>query len=289
MKQPWRGLGAIAEVSLAFALMHVAFRAFKRFTLLGQAENRSGLNFSPGIAMILVALAFIAARRRGLASYGLTPRPFLPGVAAALLCLLALGACAALALGAGAPFERPPVSAAGAAGPLAVNLAATILLLSALQRLEPAFERAPRWLGPLALALVPVFFVAIASAREEPLGPAVLTMLWLLAGAGVGEEVFFRGYVQSRLNESLGRPWRIFGVAFGPGLFGAALFFGLVHALNRVDYFSGVYSFLWWHALVTASTLFYGFLRERHGSVLAPAIVHGFSDLLVRMLWRGHE
>jgi membrane protease YdiL (CAAX protease family) len=105
----------------------------------------------------------------------------------------------------------------------------------------------------------------------------------LLVGAGVGEEVFFRGYVQSRLNEAFGRPWRCFGVDFGPGLFGATLLFGLIHVLNGIDYFAEIYRPMWWHGLATASTLFYGFVRERYGSVLPPAIVHGLADLLVRM------
>jgi hypothetical protein len=35
--------------------------------------------------------------------------------------------------------------------------------------------------------------------------------------AGLGEEVSFRGFVQSRQNESFGRPWRLLGVDLGPG------------------------------------------------------------------------
>jgi hypothetical protein len=33
--------------------------------------------------------------------------------------------------------------------------------------------------------------------------------------AGFGEEILFRGYMQSRLNEDFGRPWRLRGVSFG--------------------------------------------------------------------------
>jgi membrane protease YdiL (CAAX protease family) len=285
MNRPRRfeGAWAIAEVTLAFAVMHVAFRAFKRFTVLGQFETQNGLNFAPGVAMIIVALAFIAMRRRSPAEFGLTPHPFASSIKAALLCLLILAGCGALALVCGAPFERPPVSFAGTLGPVAVNIGGTLLVLWSLRRFGPAVARTPRWLGYLAVLGVVLLPILAAVAQQRAPGRTVLEVLWLLAGAGVGEEVFFRGYVQSRLNEAFGRPWQVCGVEFGPGLFGAAAFFGLVHVLNRADYFVGVYKFMWWHGFAAASTLFYGFLRERYASVAAPAAVHGLGDLLLRL------
>ena len=40
---------------------------------------------------------------------------------------------------------------------------------------------------------------------------------------GFGEENLYRGYMQSRLNEAFGRPYRFFGVPFGWGVFVTAL------------------------------------------------------------------
>lgn len=279
VKKAW----AVGEVTLAFAIMHLAFRTFKRFTELGQAENDSGLNFSPGIAMIVVAVAFIVLRGRGLAACGLRVRPFAASLNAALLCLLLLAACGAVVFGCGAPIERPPVSLAGALGPASVSVAGTVLLLWSLRRFGPAIERTPRWIGLCVLIGLPLLPIVVAALQHRAFGHEALSIFWLLAGAGVGEEVFFRGYAQSRLNEAFGRSWHVFGVQFGPGLFIAAAFFGLVHVLNGVNYFAGIYHFLWWQGLATALTLFYGFLRERYGSVTAPAIVHGLGDLLMRM------
>ncbi len=287
----WIGrVWAVAEVSLAFAVMHIAFRSFKAFTAPGRLESQAGLNFSPGIAMIIVALAFIAMRRGGPAAFGLTPRPFLPGINAAFLCLLVLAVCGGVAIACGAPFERPPVSPGGAMGPAAVNVAATLALLWTLRRFGAAVERTPRVVSLMALIGIPLLPVLVAVVQQRTFGREALTIAWVLGGAGVGEEVFFRGYVQSRLNEAFGRPWRVFGADFGFGLFGAAFFFGLVHVLNSADYFGGTYRLMWWHGLAAGSALFYGFLRERYGSVLAPAVVHGFGDLLVRMprLLQGH-
>ncbi len=280
----WRASAyALAEVALAFAIMRVAFRAFKRFTEWGQTETANGMNFSPGVAMILVAVVFMALGRRRPEAYALTARPLLPGINAAILCLLLLAACGGVALACGAPFERPPASLAGALGPVGVNLAATLLLLGLLWRFGRVIERTPGVIGLLLLVAVALSPIAMALAQQRTIGREALTVVWVLGGAGVGEEVFFRGFVQSRLNESFGRPWRLFGVDFGPGLLVASALFGLVHVLNSADYFVGVWRFAWWHGLATASTLFYGFLREKYGSVLAPAIVHGFGDLLIRL------
>ncbi len=96
---------AVVETSVAFAAMHLAFRAFKRFTTWGQWELETGMNYSPGVAMIAIALAMITLRykrspnlnchlrsyRTHLSSYGLTLRPFFPSLNAALACLVILG------------------------------------------------------------------------------------------------------------------------------------------------------------------------------------------------------
>src|SRR5262249_35851948 len=110
----------------------------------------------------------------------------------------------------------------------------------------------------------------------------LLTVLWLLIGAGFGEEVFYRGYVQSRLNESFGCLVRLLGVQFGAGLMISSLLFGFLHALNSVDYFEGRFSFAWGFGIANICTgLFYGCLREVTGSILAGAVAHGTLDVLV--------
>jgi membrane protease YdiL (CAAX protease family) len=276
-----RGIAALAEVALAFGIMHLSFRAFRQGTAPGRLETEGGWNFSPGIVMTLVAVAFIAARRRAPAAYGLTARPAAPGIHGALWCLLILAALGALAVAAGAPLERPPVSAAGALTPAAVGIAGTLIVLWSLGKV--GVERLAGWAGLAVLACIALVPLVLSLASGRRLADPALTVLWVLGCAGAGEEIFFRGYVQSRLNDAFGRPFRLFGVDFGVGLFGAAALFGLVHVLNGVDYFAGEYRPMWWHGLAAGSTVFYGFLRERYGSVLAPAIVHGWGNLLMRI------
>jgi hypothetical protein len=284
---------AVAEVALAFALMHLAFRAFKRFTAPGRWEVESGVNFSPGVAMIVVALAMIAVRRwpgarsmplaTALSAHGITPRPFMRSVKAAILCLTILAATGLALRAAGAPIARPPLPAGAGLALAGVYAIATLALLWALRAWSGWLDRMPRPAAVLFLLAIPAAPLLGALARDRPVGPEAATVLWLLIGAGMGEEIFFRGYVQSRLNQAFGRPWRLLGVPFGPGLLGAAALFGLVHVLNTVDYFEGVYRPAWWHGVATGAALYTGFLRERTGSVVAPAIVHGYGDLLIRL------
>ncbi len=119
---------------------------------------------------------------------------------------------------------------------------------------------------------------------HRPLLHELLTMLWLFFGAGWGEEVFFRGYIQSRVNEAFGRPFAFMGMKWGAGLVVSSLLFGLIHALNTVDYFTGRFDFAWWWLVSNFfAGLFFGCLRERTGSILPGAIVHGLDDVLARI------
>src|SRR5258706_5285938 len=73
--------------------------------------------------------------------------------------------------------------------------------------------------------------------------PAWLTTVWLFFGAGFGEEIFFRGYIQSRIDQAFGFPFHFLGFNFGPGLLISPLLFGFLHVLNTVDYFHGHFDF----------------------------------------------
>src|SRR6185295_1399554 len=93
---------------------------------------------------------------------------------------------------------------------------------------------------------------------------------------------FYRGYIQSRVNESFRRRWRFMGVPFGMGLVVSSLLFGFLHALNSVDYFEGRFTFAWGFGVANVFTgLLYGCLREMTGSVVAPIVTHATLDVLV--------
>jgi membrane protease YdiL (CAAX protease family) len=127
-------------------------------------------------------------------------------------------------------------------------------------------------LAILAAALVLPSVIATTTGR---MSAGILGwQAYYLFGTGFGEEIRARGYVQSRLNEAFGRPWTIWGTTFGPGLLIASVLFGLSHlyqiGASRLDPFTMVGA--------TLGAVFFGLVRERAGSVLASAVVHGVSN-----------
>jgi membrane protease YdiL (CAAX protease family) len=104
----------------------------------------------------------------------------------------------------------------------------------------------------------------------EPISELITRIVVALIFVAFLEEFFFRGYVQTRLNAVFGRPYLLFNVSYGAGLISAAVIFGLFHPLTAPD------ATPWAWALWTATGgLIFGFLREKSGAVLAPALVHG--------------
>ncbi len=105
------------------------------------------------------------------------------------------------------------------------------------------------------------------------------TLIWQLVFSGFGEEIYWRGYFQSRLTQAFGRPWQWFGIRFGAGVIIASLFFGISHGLNATNLLAGETGFsLWWAIWTCFSGLFFGLLREKSEGILAPALVHGVID-----------
>ena len=107
--------------------------------------------------------------------------------------------------------------------------------------------------------------------------PPELPMLVLaqVLVVAVPEELFFRGYLQTRLDEVWPRRWRILGAELGWGwLVGAALF-GLGHFLVTFEpqmlsrFFPG---------------LLFGWMFARTRSVLAGALFHAVCNLLMDVL-----
>ena len=127
----------------------------------------------------------------------------------------------------------------------------------------PSFEGL--W-GFLALLVVGVGLCYALQLVSE-LAARIVTVLIFVA---VLEEFFFRGYVLARLNDVFARPYSAFGVDFGAGLLLSAIVFGLFHPLSVAD------GMPWAWALWTAvGGLIFGFLREKSGAIVAPALVHG--------------
>lgn len=107
---------------------------------------------------------------------------------------------------------------------------------------------------------------------------------------GPVEEILYRGYMQSRLNEAFGRPYGFFGVSWGAGIVITTLIFGLAHVFNYgFNPFMGNYNLDWaWGLVVIPFGLTMGFIREKTGGIAAPAMLHAsanFIPMLSRFLF----
>jgi uncharacterized protein len=130
--------------------------------------------------------------------------------------------------------------------------------LPALQEILPwrLYARAPelQWIwpaSPIKLLLYHVFFVAIP------------------------EEMFYRGYLQSRLDEVLPPRWSVLGTMVGPGLLATCVLFAFGHSLVILQ---------WWHVFIIVPSLVFGWLRIRTGDVIAGALFHASCNVTVAVL-----
>ncbi|NNL15689.1 MAG: CPBP family intramembrane metalloprotease [Flavobacteriaceae bacterium] len=103
--------------------------------------------------------------------------------------------------------------------------------------------------------------------------PVVSKVLYYIFIVGLGEELLFRGYLQSSFNRYFGKSFNIGNVRFGWGLILSSVLFGMMHALVVVPP-------LWPWALFTfVLGLILGFIREKDGSILSAVILHAMLDM----------
>lgn len=189
-----------------------------------------------------------------------------------------------------------------------LDIAATAFVPVALAHVVFAFVDYKEWRGSLILAAikVAVLFAVGWMLRRKPtvsdkgvllstillmgcselaigarLGNAVSAFVFYVFFLGFGEELLFRGYIQSRLNFSFGKPFRFFGVNWGWGIVITATLFGLMHALNIGSLVDGRWELAWWWGFWTFfGGLVLGFVREKSGGIIAPAILHGLPQAI---------
>lgn len=142
----------------------------------------------------------------------------------------------------------------------------TIRSTAALSTREP-LAITPAGVGAyLAMLVLGCLFCSVLNLFAGVLARAVHLLIFV----GFLEEFFFRGYLQSRLNDAFGRPWSVAGVRLGAGLLSSAAIFGLFHPLTSPE------GSPWpWAVWTAAGGLLFGFLREKSGAVVAPAVAHG--------------
>ena len=246
-----------------------------------EVKNLGGWSYLGGLLLYLVPLLILIIARRDFRSYGITCKHWQQSLDLAMhvfpikLLPWFLGIAAMFILN--QDYTDLSVALILTGG----YMLAIVLLFFSLNRYQqkPEPGRKTTLTNITVLAAITFAPIVINLALGRFSGRVASTVLWQLVFSGFGEELKWRGYFQSRLNHGFGRPYKTFGVQFGPGLLITAVLFGISHGLNTFNPLIGHWSFQWEWALFTLfSGLFFGIVREKSQDILAPGILHGVPD-----------
>ena len=154
--------------------------------------------------------------------------------------------------------------------------------------------RDPAWWSGLrealwvVLVIAPPFFVVYHFWQSlvfgrTPVGglpeQAFLLPFFHLFFVAIPEEMFYRGFMQKRLNAVFEPKWNVFGVKLGWGWLLTCVLFAFGHS---------IVSFQWWHFAIFFPSLVFGWLREKTGDILAGAWFHAWCNVTVAFLDAGY-
>ena len=140
--------------------------------------------------------------------------------------------------------------------------------------------------GLLLLIAVPVFYAwrlwwapkLSFSLGQHPLDYETELLAQVLIIA-LPEEAFYRGYLQSKLDEAWEPRWNVLGASLGPGFFVTAAIFALGH-LATVPVPARLAVFF--------PALVFGWLRARTGGIGASTALHAGCNVYSLLLGRGY-
>jgi membrane protease YdiL (CAAX protease family) len=163
------------------------------------------------LVMIAISVGILWVTRRDWVAYGLRLQPLRYHLHITGLCFIPV-VLANLPFGLGVDYRTWR-----GAWILAIVRVSLLLVLGRLLQKEPH-------LGHVSLAAM--IWVGMS---DGFIGKAIAEFVTYGIFVGFGEEILFRGYIQSRLNEAFGRPYRFFSVPYGWGLIIASILFGITH------------------------------------------------------------
>jgi membrane protease YdiL (CAAX protease family) len=265
-------VAAVLEVVLVFAVVMIGVWALGASPIAEWQTRVLHWGFLQYVLFFMaLPLAVIASRGKKPADYGISLQRFRQHVAVAFTCWLPV----VLSYLPGS-FVRHDTWL----GALVLS-AANMALLVVLPRFLNRNPDSAAWQGVL-FTIAGLGLVGLWRGTIPPLPKMVLGVSFFLFLVGLGEELLFRGYIQSRLNEAYGRPYEFFGINWGWGAIIASLLFGLMHLFaSHFNPFLGQLRLTpWWAVWTFFAALVDALIREKTGSIIAPAILHGLPRAL---------
>jgi membrane protease YdiL (CAAX protease family) len=254
---------AVVEVTTVFALTMLAL-IFAGLSPVGVwVRNITHRAFVEYIAMIAVPALVLLITRRNFTGYGIlfTNMKYHLAIVKDAIGPIAVS-CLALAL----------VNYREWGGSL-IMVAVQVALLYVLGQI---LKRKPAPTADTALAGAAFFGLAGSMFAKFNPGNAFSALVFYVFFLGVGEELLFRGYIQSRLNAAFGKPFTLFNVQWGWGAIIASALFGIMHILNLGSLANDQWVLTpWWGLWTFFGGLVFAYIREKTGSIAAPTILHG--------------
>jgi membrane protease YdiL (CAAX protease family) len=260
---------AIIEVLAVFVLIFLIIWTIRISPLWKWQRAYLNHPFLNHTMMIALSLIMIALSRRSFTAYGLSFKNLRYHLTIALICILPMMLVSSA-------FARVDMTSRNGAFILAALSLALLFVLAWLLRKRPTANTT----ATTALCAV-LLLSASPLSMDGVVIKKILGSVYYFFFVGFGEEMLFRGYMQSRLNAAFGRPYRFFGAKWGWGLIITSLLFGFAHVFVHFNPFLKEFNLMWWLAFWNIFTgLVFGYLREKTGSILVPAILHGFPQTI---------
>lgn len=273
---------SIVEVFLVFIFMRIFSFWFKTTEFLTWELDTLGWTYTGGFLLIGIPILILLVTKRKFEVYGVTLKKWREALDIGLVYALVSGA---IISGVGFMYLwMSSISYTGMRGAVILagcEIVVLFLILKILCRREKNDPGVPPNPVPnvvvlLILLLLPIFVGIYANRLTHVV---VSTVVWQFIFSGFGEEIMYRGYYQSRINEEFGRPFSFMGVNFGIGVIISSLLFAFAHVLNPFSPFEGNYELAWWWGLFTFfGGLTLGLVREKTGSIIPCGIAHGLPD-----------
>ncbi|MEM0049880.1 MAG: CPBP family intramembrane glutamic endopeptidase [Candidatus Bathyarchaeia archaeon] len=162
-------------------------------------------------------------------------------------------------------------------------------------RIYGFLPRSPRFTLKWSSAFIAAFILptvvsiamsaALGMAKPAGLSPLgiILNVIYFMVFVGLVEEAYFRGYVQSRLNEVFERRWRrlifkAWKVNYGVGLLLTSVIFALIHIVNYWNPITLRWEPVWWMPLHILGCFAFGCLAgamREASDIYTSASLHG--------------
>ena len=108
--------------------------------------------------------------------------------------------------------------------------------------------------------------------------PVFIGMLYQVVFKAFAEELFYRGYVQTRLSEVYPERVKIMSFDMSLGALFSVLLYGLSRVLIGVNLFTGSFVFHVFRGVYAVSLgMFFSVQRERSGDLVASSLTHGLT------------